>query len=96
MIKLELNTVSNSQPLEKTTKSSSSAVSTTTANPASEDRTTFHSDAKTVQSFVSQALATPDVRQEKIDALKQSISDGSYKFDANKVADAMIADHKES
>jgi negative regulator of flagellin synthesis FlgM len=97
-MKLELNSVNTSQPLEKSTREPSTSVSTTGANtisPASEDRTTFHSDAKTVQSLVSQALAAPEVRQDKIDAIKQSISNGTYKFDANKVAEAIIADSKQ-
>jgi negative regulator of flagellin synthesis FlgM len=98
-MKLELSNLTASQPLEKTTRESSSNVAATTVNPASSttgDRTTFQSDAKTVQSLVTQALATPDLRQGKIDAIKQSISNGTFTFDANKVADAIIADSKES
>ena len=36
------------------------------------------------------AKSTPDVRQEKIDAIKAKIKSGEYKVDAGKVADGML------
>ena len=36
------------------------------------------------------AKNAPDVRQEKIDAIKQRISNGEYKVDAGKIADGML------
>lgn len=98
-MKLELNSLSASQQLEKGTTERASSPSTTVTSPASsksDDRTTLQSGAQTIQSLVNQALSTPDVRQNKVDAIKQSISSGNFKFDAGKVADAMIADSKQS
>jgi negative regulator of flagellin synthesis FlgM len=39
------------------------------------------------------ALATiPDVRDDKVDAIKSRIADGSYRIDSEKIADKMIRD----
>jgi flagellar biosynthesis anti-sigma factor FlgM len=53
------------------------------------DRTTFSSDSTSVQSLVAKVLTFPSVRQDRVDALRQSISDGSYKIDADKIASAL-------
>jgi negative regulator of flagellin synthesis FlgM len=39
------------------------------------------------------ASAAPDVREEKIAALKARIADGKYKVDADAVADRMVDEH---
>lgn len=73
--------------LERSPKEVSSApISAAPAPPA--DRTTLSGTAS-VASLVGQALATPAVRQDKIDALRQSIASGNYTIDANKIADAI-------
>jgi negative regulator of flagellin synthesis FlgM len=56
-----------------------------------EDRTTLKSDSTLVQSLVSQALKSPDIQQDKIDAIRQALSAGEYKIAPGKVADAIIA-----
>ena len=58
------------------------------------DRTTFQSSPSTVSALVNTALASPEIRQDKVDSLRQAISNGTYTFDAGKVADAMIASTK--
>jgi flagellar biosynthesis anti-sigma factor FlgM len=40
--------------------------------------------------LVSQTMATPDMRLDKIEALRQSISSGDYKIEPDKIADAML------
>jgi flagellar biosynthesis anti-sigma factor FlgM len=57
---------------------------------ATQDRTTFHSDALSVQSLTSQAMSSPEVRQGQVDALRQSIKSGEYQPDASKTADAIV------
>ncbi len=59
---------------------------------ATEDRTTLVSDSYSVQSLTSQALSSPEVRQAKVDALRQSVSGGEYQVDPTKIAGAII-DH---
>ena len=57
---------------------------------APEDRISIHSDSLSVQSLTSQALNSPSIRQDKVDALRQSVTSGTYKPEASKTADAMI------
>ena len=59
----------------------------------SEDRTTFKSDSASVSSLVSQAMNSPEIRQDRVDQLKQAISGGQYKLDPRAIADAMIDEH---
>jgi flagellar biosynthesis anti-sigma factor FlgM len=79
------------QDADKDHDASSVAASSDTA-----DRTTFQSGSTNVKALVDTALATPEVRQDKVDNLKQAITSGTWKFDAGKVADAMIAANKQS
>jgi flagellar biosynthesis anti-sigma factor FlgM len=58
------------------------------------DRTTFQSGPSNLRSLVSKALASPEIRQDKVDSARQSMTDGTYKFNAGKVADAMISSSK--
>jgi flagellar biosynthesis anti-sigma factor FlgM len=61
---------------------------------ATEDRTTFYSDSASVQSLVSQALTSPEFRQDKVDAVRQSISNGQYQADPTKIAAGIIASNQ--
>jgi flagellar biosynthesis anti-sigma factor FlgM len=70
--------------------STSDTAATQGAARATQDRTTFHSDSLSVQSLTSQALSSPEVRQDKVAALSQSVNSGSYKLDANGIAGAII------
>jgi len=54
------------------------------------DRTTFHSDSASVQALTSQAMQSPAVRQDKVDALTQSVKSGEYKPDATETAGAIL------
>ncbi len=80
-------------------ESSSATVAGQSVAPAEKtsadvDRTTFQSGPSNVRSLVTAALASPEIRQDKVDSARQAISDGTYKFDAGKVADAMISGSK--
>lgn len=44
-----------------------------------------------VQALVAQALQFPEVRQEKVDALRQSVLSGSYQPTSKQVAEAVFA-----
>jgi flagellar biosynthesis anti-sigma factor FlgM len=57
--------------------------------PVTGDRTTLSSDSASVQSLVAKVLAFPSVRQDRVTALRQTISDGNYKVDADKIASAL-------
>jgi negative regulator of flagellin synthesis FlgM len=89
-MKVDLSSLASIQDVSsKSTKPSTTATSTTSTSTVSEDRTTLSSDSASVQSLVAKVLAFPSVRQDKIDALRQSINAGSYKIDADKVATAL-------
>jgi negative regulator of flagellin synthesis FlgM len=57
------------------------------------DRTTLTSGAGSVESLVSQALTSPEVRQSKVESLQQAVSSGQYQIDPDKIAGAMIDEH---
>jgi flagellar biosynthesis anti-sigma factor FlgM len=52
----------------------------------------FSVDTVSVGALQAKALATPEVRQEKVQALRDAIRNGSYEIDPAKVADAMLRD----
>jgi len=63
-----------------------------TDSSAGVDRARFSFDPVKVQSLAAQVLASPEVRQEKVVALQQTIANGDYSVDSNQVADAMAAE----
>ena len=46
----------------------------------------------TVPSMVNRAMSSPEVRQDKVDAIRSSIAGGTYKLDASKIAGAMLSE----
>jgi len=90
-MKIELNSSPTTQlPVDREVKKASTS-GTTTAQSTAADRTTLHSDNVSVQSLTSQAMSTPEVRQEKVDTLRQSVNSGEYKADAKETADAIVS-----
>lgn len=61
--------------------------------PQGEDRATLTSDSASVGSLVSTALSSPEVRQDKVDSLKQAVSSGQYDLNPGKIAKSIIDDH---
>jgi negative regulator of flagellin synthesis FlgM len=61
---------------------------------APEDKATFSSDSLDLPTLEAQALALPEVRQDKVDALRQAIQNGDYKVDPEKIAQAIIRHNK--
>ena len=90
-MKVELNNSLTTQGIQDRPSAKVSSASVSSAN-VSQDRTTFSSKAQSVQSLVGQALSSPQVRQDRVNALKSSIASGEYKVDANKIAGAIISE----
>jgi flagellar biosynthesis anti-sigma factor FlgM len=89
-MKIDLNSPSVSlQSVDRGAKQVSTGTAAT-AQGATEDRTTLHSDSQSIQSLTTQALSSPEVRQGKVDTLRQSVSSGTYALDATKTADAIV------
>jgi len=59
-------------------------------------RATLSSDTASVGSLVARAMQTPAVRQDRVDALRTSIRNGSYPIDAGEIASAMLREQASS
>ena len=57
---------------------------------STEDKATLSVDTAAISSLSSQALQTPAIRQEKVAALQQSLSNGTYRIDPGKIADSIL------
>lgn len=67
------------------------AISSTTGDPEiSEDKATLSSDTASLKALTAKALESREVRQDKIEALRQAIKNGEYKIEPDKIAEAMI------
>lgn len=55
-----------------------------------EEADTFSSDTVSLSALANRALQMPEVRQEKVDSLRQSIAGGQYAVDAQSIASAML------
>jgi flagellar biosynthesis anti-sigma factor FlgM len=64
------------------------APSNTTASRAND----FPGDTVSLSSLTTQTLQMPEVRQDKVDNLRQMIANGEYRVDPNQIADAMLSD----
>jgi len=89
-MKIEVNSPTISQlPTDRSPKAVSSS-NVSEAHGGTEDRTTFQSDSASVQALTSQAMNSPEVRQDKVDALRQSVNSGEYQIDPTKIAGAIV------
>jgi flagellar biosynthesis anti-sigma factor FlgM len=85
------------QPLAESNRSSSqSAANAETARAAAssglgEDQAQLSGTHVQAQVLTAQALQFPEIRQEKVNALRQVVESGSYHPGANQVADAIFA-----
>jgi len=59
---------------------------------SNDDRTTLTSDTTSLASLVSTALSSPEVRQGRVDNLRQAISNGEYQIDPSSVAGAIVGE----
>ena len=59
---------------------------------AASDQAHFSFDQTRVSALQTQALAQPEVRQRRVDLLRQSLGKGEYSVSDSKIADAIIAD----
>ncbi|MGA7216975.1 MAG: flagellar biosynthesis anti-sigma factor FlgM [Candidatus Sulfotelmatobacter sp.] len=59
-------------------------------SPLGEDQASLSGGHAQVQGLAAQVLQFPEVRQEKIDALRQAVNSGSYQPGADKIAGAVF------
>jgi negative regulator of flagellin synthesis FlgM len=55
-----------------------------------EDTASLSSDTVSLASLKAQAMASPEIRQEKVAALRESIQNGTYKVEPDKIAQAIL------
>jgi flagellar biosynthesis anti-sigma factor FlgM len=91
-MRVDLNAISlNSVEREdKTKKAGGKAASAANV----EDTASLSVDTLSISSLEAQALATPEVRQDKVDALRQSIQNGQYQVDPEQIAQAILRQNK--
>jgi negative regulator of flagellin synthesis FlgM len=87
-MRIDLNNISL-QGLErddKTRKAGSKAPS----NPDVEDKTSLSVDTLSISSLEARAMSVPQIREDKVEALRQSIQNGEYKVEPEKIAQAIL------
>jgi negative regulator of flagellin synthesis FlgM len=67
-----------------------SGKSAKSSGSASNDKASFSVDASSISSLEAQALAAPEVRQDRVNALREAIRSGSYDVDPGQIAGAML------
>ena len=55
-----------------------------------EDTTSLSADSNSILSLQTRALATPEIRQDKVEALRQSIQNGDYRLEPDQIAQAIL------
>jgi flagellar biosynthesis anti-sigma factor FlgM len=95
-MKIEANSLPASQLLTDRGAKQVSNVGLADTQGVTEDRTTLSSGSTSIQSLTGQAMSSPEVRQDKVDALRQSVNSGGYQVDASKIAGAIMDNEGES
>jgi len=88
-MKIDLNN-STPDPVITQRGNNANSASTNQVHNAGEDTASLSFDRASVGSLVSQALSSTEIRQDKVDALRQAINSGEYKVEPGKIADAML------
>jgi negative regulator of flagellin synthesis FlgM len=78
---------------EPNTKNVSAHNTVATGLAGGDDRTTLTSDSTSITSLVSTAMNSPEIRQDKVDSLRQAVNSGQYKLDPSAIASSMIDEH---
>jgi len=63
---------------------------TAEAGRTQDDRVSLSDASKELQAAKDAVAATPDIRQQKVDAIKQAVENGSYELDPAKIAEKML------
>ncbi|MFZ0479804.1 MAG: flagellar biosynthesis anti-sigma factor FlgM [Terriglobales bacterium] len=80
----------STDPSEISTERTATYRSSGQSGTSSADR--FSGDTVSLSALTAQTMQLPEVRQGKVDSLRQSIASGEYEVDPQKTADAMLND----
>ncbi len=72
----------------------SRAASVSVASSSSADHAQLSTDATLASSLLSRLNDVPEIRQEKVDQLRNSIARGTYEVSGDQIADAMLSDSR--
>ena len=89
-MKIELNNSTPDPVVTRQGKNHSSSAATSPVHDAGEDTASLSFDHASVGSLVSQAMASSEVRQDKVEALRQALSNGQVKIEPDKIAEAIL------
>lgn len=92
-MRIDLTQATTSQIASEPSSKPLGAQGATVSDAAGEDRTTLSSTRQSLSTLVSSAMSSPEIRQDKVDSLKQAIVSGKYELDPNKIAESMIDEH---
>lgn len=79
----------------ETEKSNKSSVGAKARGQQVNDKTPLGEDSVSLSSLASQVLESPEVREDKVNSLRQAIESGTYSVDPRQIAEAMIHDASE-
>ena len=91
-MRIDLNNISLSN-IEREEKSKKAAGKHSGAANI-EDKATLSSDSLDTSTLEAQVLATPEVRHDKVEALRQQVQNGQYKVDADEIAKSILKYNK--
>jgi negative regulator of flagellin synthesis FlgM len=89
-MRIDLNQTTASQITSESSPKQVNAGNVAGSGPAGGDRTTLTSTQQSLSELVSTAMSSPEIRQDRVDSLKEAISNGSYTLDPQKIAASMI------
>jgi negative regulator of flagellin synthesis FlgM len=93
-MRIDLNQAAASQIASETSPKQVNAENVAASDLAGgEDRATLTSTQQPLSALVSTAMSSPEIRQDRVDSLKQAISNGTYELDPEKIAASMIDEH---
>ncbi|MGA2417500.1 MAG: flagellar biosynthesis anti-sigma factor FlgM [Candidatus Sulfotelmatobacter sp.] len=92
-MRIDLNVGAQSLPESNrsTSQGSVDGASAVPSHPLGEDQAQLSGTHLQVQSLVAQALQIPEIREEKVNSLRQAVLGGSYQPSPTQVAEAVFA-----
>ena len=65
------------------------------SSAATQDKTSLSLGSAGLSALAATVAQTPEIRQDKVEALRQAIRSGTYKVQPDKIADAMLREVSE-
>ncbi|MFY9646869.1 MAG: flagellar biosynthesis anti-sigma factor FlgM [Terriglobales bacterium] len=90
-MRIGLNAPDQQQSIAAEQTKSSSPVTSQSDSMSVGDKSGLSQDTVTLSALSTQALSQPEVRQNLVDSLKQSISSGQYNLDPRQIADSILS-----